>query len=1142
MIFLALAVVAFGTIPACAASATTTTLSVTANGLPVTTVPAETVVTLTATVNSGANIVRPGTVNFCDVYAAHCTDIHMLGTAQITTSGTAVYRFKPGPGVHSYKAVFVGTNSYSASSSAASSLTVPGNGATILVASGVPGNYTLTESIPGNSSSTPQGSVSFVDTTNVNYLLGSAQLAPSGFGFINSTPPAGVLPSSLVVGDFNNDGIPDIAVADIGNFFGTSGNGISILLGNGDGTFALKTSFPTPGSSYGIIADDFNNDGNLDIVFVNYKNNTSSPVSVFLGNGDGTFTTAPALSVGAQATGVVSGDFNHDGQLDLAVTIGNYNVTIFLGNGDGTFTALASTLTTSLGPLRITVGDFNNDGNADLAVADASSKINIFLGNGDGTFISAATLSTYPGDVSSIVAADLNGDGNLDLAVSYDVSAAYKDTVSIYLGDGTGAFSLANTLTLNGYAYDLAVGDLNIDGVPDLAVVDIDKGVIDVLLGKGDGTFTLSPNSPTDTYDLYAAAVADFNGDGLPDIAVTNGLSNNLSIFITQPTNSSTATLTGVSVVGTGTHYAQGLYPGDANFPASDSNLVPLIAQPEPTTLTLAVAPTNITLGQKVTLTATLAPDTAQNHTATGSVTFTNNGNPIGTAPLAAGPSTATATLDIKTLPAGTDQISCTYPGDTNFATSTCNTVPVTVTGKPTTITLTSNNNPAYTYQNVTFTVKTTASGTGPLSPITLTSNGVLLTTLTPTTDTTKYTSAFDTPGTYAIVATFAGNATQAPSSGTLSQVVTLRPSTVGLVVTPAKVLVGQPVTLTATTVGLKPTEHPAGKLTFYDGTTSLGTFKLVKGVATLTTSTLAPGPHSLTCTYLGSKRYAGSNCNVVPYIVYAPATVALTATPGVVFVGNPVALGASVTSTYATPTGMITFLDGTNPLGTVMLAASGTNTSSAGLTTTTLALGTHTITAAYSGDSNFAPATSPPVTVLVEDLAFAISPNPLTIHHGGTGVFTLNLNALGGPVIASPVTFTIAGNPDHSPVTFSPTTVPATAASAAATLTIATPDYPVGPWSSLREPGLHKPTYSRAREITLAMFGLGALLLPFTRRSRSKLQRLTAMLLFVAVSILLGTTSGCGSGWGNQSYHITVTATSGNLSRSATATLITQP
>jgi hypothetical protein len=88
----------------------------------------------------------------------------------------------------------------------------------------------------------------------------------------------------------------------------------------------------------------------------------------------------------------------------------------------------------------------------------------------------------------------------------------------------------------------------------------------------------------------------------------------------------------------------------------------------------------------------------------------------------------------------------------------------------------------------------------------------------------------------------------------------------------------------------------------------------------------------------------------------------------------------------------------------------------------------------------------------------------------------------------------------------------------------------------------LHKPTYSREREITLAMLGLGGLLLPFARRSRRKLQRLTVALLFVAVSILLGTASGCGSGWGKQSYNITVTATSGALSRSATATLITQP
>jgi hypothetical protein len=632
----------------------------------------------------------------------------------------------------------------------------------------------------------------------------------------------------------------------------------------------------------------------------------------------------------------------------------------------------------------------------------------------------------------------------------------------------------------------------------------------------------------------FTATVAETNGTGIPTGSV-NFFDGTTQIG-SQTLNGSGVAAISTSTLTAGDHNITAIYVPTGNFASSGAAVNPQTVKGLPTTASLTASVDPVNTGTAVTFTAVIAPVPPATTTPTGTVNFYNGTTLLNTTPVPLSPS-GFATFTISTLPAGKDKITCTYSGDATYASSTCNTVTETVIDTATTIKLTSNHNPAYTYQNITFTLKTTSKGKVPLSPITVTVNGKLLTTLTPTTETTKYTTAIDTPGTYAIVATFAGNATQSPSSATLSQVVILRPSTVSLAVTPAKGLVGTPVTLTATTLGLKPTVHPGGKLTFYDGTTSLGTFTLAKGVATLTTSALAIGTHNLTCVYDGNKRYAGSDCNVVPYVVYAPAEVALTATPGIVFIGNPVTLSAAVSSNYATPTGMVTFLDGANPLGTIPLAATATGTSSAGLTTTTLALGTHTITANYSGDGTFAPATSPPVTVIVEDLGFTIAPNPLTIHHGGTAVFNLSLNALGGPVLASPISFTISGNPDHSPVTFSPTTVPATSASATATLTIATPDYPVGPWSAVR-----KPTLFRTRDTSLALLALGALLLPLTRRSRRKLQRLAAILLFVAASFLLGTASGCGSGWGKQSYNITVTATSGNLSRSANATLITEP
>ena len=101
-------------------------MTITSGSSAVTTVASGTVVTLTATVAAGSTLVRPGSVNFCDGTAAHCTDIHIVGTAQLTSSGTAVFKFRPAAGSRSYKAVFLGTKTYEGSASSAASLTVTG--------------------------------------------------------------------------------------------------------------------------------------------------------------------------------------------------------------------------------------------------------------------------------------------------------------------------------------------------------------------------------------------------------------------------------------------------------------------------------------------------------------------------------------------------------------------------------------------------------------------------------------------------------------------------------------------------------------------------------------------------------------------------------------------------------------------------------------------------------------------------------------------------------------------------------------------------------------------------------------------------------------------------------------------------------
>jgi hypothetical protein len=291
-----IAVVSFGQgvglLPAWAAPAPTiTTLSVTSGGNAVTTVAPGSVVTLTATVMAGSTPVTPGQVNFCDATAKFCTDIHLLGTAQLTANGTATLKFRPGVGSHSYKAVLAEPAGLGPSASTASSLTVTasqGTGqlatTTYLEAGGVPNIFSLTATVPGNGNTLPTGMVSFVDASNGNAALGTAALtSETGAGFAGSSllsVASQNIGNTVLTADFNGDGIPDLVIL---------GSGISVLLGNGDGTF---TAAPSPSlTCRALLRWEISTEMAFPIWpwRLSFDEGTSE---VLLGNGDGTFTNA----------------------------------------------------------------------------------------------------------------------------------------------------------------------------------------------------------------------------------------------------------------------------------------------------------------------------------------------------------------------------------------------------------------------------------------------------------------------------------------------------------------------------------------------------------------------------------------------------------------------------------------------------------------------------------------------------------------------------------------------------------------------------------------------------------------------------------------------------------------------------------
>jgi hypothetical protein len=296
---------------------------------------------------------------------------------------------------------------------------------------------------------------------------------------------------ALTVGDFNHDGNADLVA--------TSGydNEVIVLLGHGDGTFSPANGSPITVGNFpeAVKIGDFNSDGLQDLAVANAKDNT---ISILLGNGDGTFTAASGspIPVGSFPFFVAVADFDANGTADVAVSNENDNtVTILLGNGDGTFTEAGGSPIPNFNynPGPIISADFNGDGKVDLAVSDFTpfnstlGNVNVLLGNGDGTFTNAPGSPITVGvDPWALAAADFNGDGKTDLAVDNYGQIEVRpnnQTLSILLGNGNGTFAaLGAPIDLGQSPNDLVAADFNGDGATDLAIPELADNNVTILL------------------------------------------------------------------------------------------------------------------------------------------------------------------------------------------------------------------------------------------------------------------------------------------------------------------------------------------------------------------------------------------------------------------------------------------------------------------------------------------------------------------------------------------------------------------------------------------------------------------------------------------------------------------------------------
>jgi len=939
------------------------------------------------------------------------------------------------------------------------------------------------------------------------------------------SPASTTAVSSLTVDDFTGDGNLDIGMAITTNQ-GYLNQPFSVLPGKGDGTFgAVITSVTPTGFSGSALTGDFNGDGKRDVIL---------GTSVLFGKGDGTFMLGAVAAPGGVS---LVGDFNNDGKDDLAVVAsntGNYVINIYLGKGDGTFTTTGPAYASLYSGETLALTDIDGDGNLDLVVGQGHSGIyappqygqgiTMFLmGNGDGTFHGAYAYpnSAGSGAHGAFAAGDFNRDGNVDVLTFDRGSLGHTFGIKLLTGNGHGLLTPQPTNT-TALPIQIAAADVDGDGKLDAVVqtstTDNSGNIVlslAVLKGNGDGTFGAPTSFPIVTvpaYDASNMALGDIRGVGKPDvIASENG----------------------------GLYYLKN--NGDGTF----ATAVQIDTQDDFGALVVA----DINGDGKADIIATSAPQSSGPPTSGKLLVYLSHGD--GTFAAAASVTSYTSGADmivadvnkdgkpdIEFLSSDTSGVSSLNvllgKGDGTFSPNISTVLTGTALFGLAAADVNGDGNPdlligaccGNTLASISY-----GNGDGTFSTNTGLSIG-------PSTNGVAFADLNNDGRPDLLLATNQQLVTSLNEFGTTS---TLAATTTTLVLSPSSPVAGQSVTFKATVAPSTGSGTPTGTVTFYDGTTSLGTGTLASGVAS-STAALTAGSHSITASYVGDTTYSESVSPAVNVTVsaLAPTATKLTASATTAVSGSSLTFTASISETAgsATPTGMVTFYDGSTSLGSGTLASG-----AASFSTTSLSVGTHTITATYAGDSSNATSTSAGVsvtitTVVAADFSLALNSTSGSVSQGSSVTSTITITPLGG--FNQQVNLTCSGLPARTLCTFSPTSVtPSGTNVAASTLTIKT-DVKTAAWHQPLLPG-----QTSGGVVTLASLegaGLLGFLLLSSRRKNKRWWSLQLGLILALVAT--SAVTGCGRSGATTpkgTSQITITGTGGSTMHSATYSLTVQ-